>query len=68
MEGIAVALKSAEDVKAVAAELRRNTRTNLFYCAWVMQYESALRISDLLTLTGHNSVQENAYRGETAEI
>lgn len=51
MEGIAVALKSAEDVKAVAAELRRNTRTNLFYCAWVMQYESALRISDLLTLT-----------------
>lgn len=50
MKGISQALKSADEVKAVAAELRRNTRTNLFYCLWVFMYESGLRISDVLKL------------------
>ena len=50
MKGISQALKSADDVKAVAAELQRNTTTNLFYCLWVFMYESGLRISDVLKL------------------
>ncbi|HBX7662621.1 TPA: integrase [Klebsiella pneumoniae] len=50
MKGISQALKSADEVKAVAAELQRNTTTNLFYCLWVFMYESGLRISDVLKL------------------
>ena len=50
MKGISQALKSADEVKAVAAELQRNTTTNLFYCLWVFMYESGLRISDVLRL------------------
>jgi c-di-AMP phosphodiesterase-like protein len=40
MKGISQALKSADEVKAVAAELQRNARSNLFYCLWVFMYES----------------------------
>jgi integrase len=50
MKGISQALKSADEVKAVAAELQRNARSNLFYCLWVFMYESGLRISDVLKL------------------
>ncbi|WMA74925.1 hypothetical protein QPR70_18290 [Enterobacter hormaechei] len=50
MKGISQALKSADEVKAVAASLQRNTTTNLFYCLWVFMYESGLRISDVLKL------------------
>lgn len=50
MKGISRALKSADHVKAVAAELQRNNTTNLFYCLWVFMYESGLRISDVLKL------------------
>ena len=50
MKGISQALKSTDEVKAVAAELQRNTRSNLFYCLWVFMYESGLRISDVLKL------------------
>ena len=50
MKGISQALKSADEVKAVAAELQRNPTTNLFYCLWVFMYESGLRISDVLKL------------------
>lgn len=45
------ALKTAEDVKAVSAELARNTKTNLFRCLWAMQFESALRFGDAIKLT-----------------
>lgn len=34
-----IALKTAEEVKAVSAELARNTKTNLFRCLWAMQFE-----------------------------
>ena len=47
-----VALKTADEVKAVSAELARNTKTNLFRCLWAMQFESALRFSDVVKLTG----------------
>lgn len=50
MKGISQALKSADEVKAVAAELQRNAKSNLFYCLWVFMYESGLRISDVLKL------------------
>ncbi|MEH4661393.1 tyrosine-type recombinase/integrase [Phytobacter diazotrophicus] len=46
-----VALKSADEVKAVSAELAKNKRTNLFRCLWAMQFESALRFSDVIKLT-----------------
>lgn len=46
-----VALKTADEVKAVSAELAKNTKTNLFRCLWAMQYESALRFSDVVKLT-----------------
>ncbi|MDU4226903.1 tyrosine-type recombinase/integrase [Klebsiella grimontii] len=46
-----VALKTAEEVKAVSAELARNTKTNLFRCLWAMQFESALRFGDAVKLT-----------------
>ncbi|HBW0854208.1 TPA: integrase [Klebsiella pneumoniae] len=46
-----IALKTADEVKAVSAELARNTRTNLFRCLWAMQFESALRFSDVVKLT-----------------
>ncbi|EPY1907306.1 tyrosine-type recombinase/integrase [Klebsiella pneumoniae] len=46
-----VALKSADEVKAVSAELAKNKRTNLFRCLWAMQFESALRFSDVVKLT-----------------
>lgn len=46
-----IALKTAEEVKAVSAELARNTKTNLFRCLWAMQFESALRFGDAVKLT-----------------
>lgn len=46
-----IALKTADEVKAVSAMLARNTKTNLFRCLWAMQFESALRFSDVVKLT-----------------
>lgn len=51
MGNCVTALKGVEDVKAVAGQLARNTRTNLFRCLWAMQFESALRFSDAVNLT-----------------
>jgi len=49
--GKAVAsLKSITDVKKVAKILKDNRATNLFYGLWVMQYETALRFSDAVSL------------------
>ena len=50
MKGISQALKNVDEVKTVAAELQRNSKTNLFYCLWVFMYESGLRVSDVLKL------------------
>ena len=46
-----VALKTADEVKAVSAELAKNKKTNLFRCLWAMQFESALRFGDAVKLT-----------------
>jgi hypothetical protein len=46
-----VALKTADEVKAVIAELAKNKKTNLFRCLWAMQFESALRFGDAVKLT-----------------
>lgn len=36
MKGISQALKNVDEVKTVAAELQRNSKTNLFYCLWCL--------------------------------
>ena len=46
-----MALETADEVKAVSAELAKNKKTNLFRCLWAMQFESTLRFGDTVKLT-----------------
>ncbi|WP_182057883.1 tyrosine-type recombinase/integrase [Pantoea sp. ME81] len=50
MGNAVAALKTMHDVGRVAEELKKHRRSNLFYCLWVMQFESALRFSDATLL------------------
>lgn len=50
MGNAVAALKTMQDVGKVAEELKKHRRSNLFYCLWVMQFESALRFSDATLL------------------
>ncbi|EGZ7137564.1 tyrosine-type recombinase/integrase [Escherichia coli] len=49
MSGISTALKSKEEFLKVAKLLEQLPSNNM-YCIWIMQWETALRISDTLSL------------------
>ncbi|MXE31264.1 hypothetical protein FQ008_24270 [Escherichia coli] len=49
MSGISTALKSKEEFLK-AAKLPEQLASNNMYCIWIMQWETALRISDTLSL------------------
>lgn len=51
MGNAVAALKTVQEVSKVAEELKKHRRSNLFYCLWVMQFETALRFSDATLLT-----------------
>lgn len=50
MGNAVTALRTIQEVRKVAEELKKHRRSNLFYCLWVMQFESALRFSDATLL------------------